>query len=64
VHQDDVEDIAFRASHLVLLHGRERAREMMPARQQHLADIAAEVLADEVQAIGITYTGFCLTKVC
>ena len=47
--------------HLVLVHGRERAREMVSAKQQLLVDIAAEVMADEEQRIGISYTGFCLT---
>ncbi len=46
---------------LVLLHGRERAREMVDARTRPLIDIAAEVLADNTQRIGISYTGFCLT---
>ena len=43
---------------LVLIHGRERAREMVPQRQRPLVDIAAEVMADESQRIGISYTGF------
>lgn len=47
---------------LVLIHGRERAREMVDARQRPLVDIAAEVLANESQDIGISYTGFCLTS--
>ena len=47
---------------LVLAHGRERAREMVTPRQRLLIDIAAEVLADETQRIGISYTGFCLTS--
>jgi hypothetical protein len=46
---------------LVLIHGRERARQMVSERQQELIDIAAEVMADETQRIGISYTGFCLT---
>lgn len=46
---------------LVLVHGRERAREMVNARVRPLVDIAAEVLADDAQRIGISYTGFCLT---
>jgi hypothetical protein len=46
---------------LVLVHGRERAREMVDARMRPLVDIAAEVLADDTQRIGISYTGFCLT---
>ena len=47
---------------LVLIHGRERARLMVPQRQRSLVDIAAEVMADESQRIGISYTGFCLTS--
>jgi hypothetical protein len=46
---------------LVIQHGREKAREMVPARHRHLVDVAAEVLADEAQHLGITYSGFCLT---
>jgi hypothetical protein len=46
---------------LIIQHGRDWAREMMPARQRYLVDVAAEVLADEAQRIGITYSGFCLT---
>ena len=55
-------DAAHGVHQLVLVHGRERAREMVPARQRLLVDIAAEVLADERQNIGISYTGFCLTS--
>jgi hypothetical protein len=51
-----------RVHHLILIHGRERAREMVPAQQRLLVDIAAEVLADESQNIGISYAGFCLTS--
>jgi len=47
---------------LVLIHGRERAREMVPEHQRSLVDIAAEVMADDTQRIGISYTGFCLTS--
>lgn len=46
---------------LVLLHGRDLAREMVPAERRSMVDIAAEVLADDAQRIGITYAGFCLT---
>lgn len=35
---------------------------MVPQKQRPLVDIAAEVLADERQDIGISYTGFCLTS--
>ena len=55
-------DRSLRVHQLVLLHGRERAREMVPAKQRLLVDIAAEVLCDERQAIGISYAGFCLTS--
>jgi hypothetical protein len=34
---------------------------MVDAKTRPLVDIAAEVLADEAQRIGISYTGFCLT---
>ena len=47
---------------LVLSFGKERAREMVEPRHRLLIDIAAEVLADERQQIGISYTGFCLTS--
>lgn len=46
---------------LVLVHGRERARELVGPKARPLVDIAAEVMADETQRIGISYTGFCLT---
>jgi hypothetical protein len=52
---------ATRLHHLVLLHGRERARELVTDKLRPLVDIAAEVMADESQRIGISYTGFCLT---
>src|SRR3954447_15167871 len=51
-----------RVHQLVLLHGRDRAREMVSEKQRPLIDIAAEVLSDESQTIGISYTGFCLTS--
>ena len=34
---------------------------MVDARTRSLVDIAAEVLADDTQRIGISHTGFCLT---
>ena len=46
---------------LVLMYGRERARAIVPEKQRPLVDIAAEVMADESQRMGISYTGFCLT---
>ena len=47
---------------LVLLHGRDGARELVSAKHRSLVDIAAEVMADETQRIGISYSGFCLTS--
>lgn len=52
---------------LVLAHGRERAKAMVlerggSTRDLPLVDIAAGVLADETQKIGISYSGFCLTS--
>jgi hypothetical protein len=55
-------DAAHGVHQLVLVHGHEQARKMVPERQRSLIDIAAEVLADERQNIGISYTGFCLTS--
>ena len=46
---------------LVLVHGHKHARESCSVRARPLVDIAAEVLADDTQRIGISYTGFCLT---
>ena len=34
---------------------------MVSEKQRQLIDIAAEVMADESQRMGISYTGFCLT---
>jgi len=63
-YEDEVDrsDAAHGLHQLVLIHGRERAREMVPEKHRPLVDIAAEVLADERQSIGISYTGFCLTS--
>jgi hypothetical protein len=63
-HEDEVDSssTALGLHQLVLIHGRERAREMVPQRQRPLVDIAAEVLADESHRIGISYAGFCLTS--
>jgi hypothetical protein len=63
-HEDntDMSDAANWLHQLVLLHGRDRARELVPQRQRPLVDIAAEVIADDRQRIGISYTGFCLTS--
>ena len=46
--------------HLVRTHGRDTARKMLPA-QQNLVDLAADILSQESESFGITYSGFCLT---
>jgi hypothetical protein len=46
---------------LVIQHGHEKAREMVPSEQRRLVDVAAAVLADEAQRLGISYAGFALT---
>lgn len=56
------DDAAAGVHRLVLLHGRDKARQMVQQQHRQLVDIAAEVLADETQAVGISYTGFCLTS--
>src|SRR4051812_27099504 len=58
----DDEDAGYGIQKLVLLHGRERAREIVPRQHRSLVEIAAEVLADDTRNIGITYAGFCLTS--
>lgn len=55
-------DAAEGVHHLVLVHGHARAREMVDPRIRSLVDIAAEVMSDENQRIGFSYTGFCLTS--
>lgn len=47
--------------HLILTHGAEKARELVPTDQKRFVDIAARMLAEEEQSIGITYSGFALT---
>ena len=44
MHEDTT---ALEIGHLVLVHGRERARDMVPVNKRSLVDIAAEVLSDE-----------------
>lgn len=47
---------------LISLHGRNAAKRMVPSGEQKLVDIAAEFMANESTALGITYAGFCLTS--
>ncbi len=58
----DESDAAQGVRQLVLIHGRDRASAMVPDKHRSLVNIAAEVLSDEQQRIGISYTGFCLTS--
>jgi hypothetical protein len=58
----DADEYVQNVHRLVLIHGRERAREMVDVRRRPIVDIAAEVLSDDSQRIGISYTGFCLTS--
>lgn len=47
---------------LVLKHGREAARQMVNTKHEKLAvDMAADILAEECDRMGITHSGFCLT---
>lgn len=46
---------------LVLQHGRDEARKLVPVEDRHLVDMAAALLAEGNPALGITYSGFCLT---
>jgi hypothetical protein len=55
------EDADKGARHLVLVHGRDRARSMVEPEHKSLVDIAAEVMSDETIRMGISYSGFCLT---
>ncbi|PWC32829.1 replication protein RepA [Azospirillum sp. TSO35-2] len=46
---------------LIIQHGRDRAKELVPPEQRGMVEAAAAVLADESRHLGITYSGFCLT---
>lgn len=46
---------------LIVQHGHEKARDLVPASQRRYVDIASAMLAEEAQAMGVTYSGFCLT---
>ena len=47
---------------LILQHGRDEAKRIAGAESHSLVDLAASVLADENQGMGVTYSGFCLTS--
>ena len=44
---------------LVVDHGREVALRMTDPEDRHLVRVAADILAEEDDAIGVTYSGFC-----
>jgi hypothetical protein len=44
---------------LVIEHGREAAMKRVDPAERHLVRIAADILADDDDAIGVTYSGFC-----
>lgn len=46
---------------LIEMHGRDQARALVPPRRRQLIDIAADILANDHQGLGITYSGFALT---
>jgi len=51
-----------RVQDLVLAHGRDAARAMVTTKHEKLAiDMAAELLSEESDRLGITHSGFCLT---
>jgi hypothetical protein len=47
---------------LILVHGHETARAIVPISDRYLVDAAAAVLAVEREEIGISYSGFALTS--
>jgi hypothetical protein len=44
---------------LVLDVGKEEALKRVDPTERHLVRIAADVLADEADGVGVTYSGFC-----
>src|SRR3954471_5701428 len=44
---------------LVLEHGKEGALRQVEPEDRHLVRLAADILAEEDDAIGVTYSGFC-----
>jgi hypothetical protein len=47
---------------LIRTHGLDDARRLVPEQERPFVDLAAEALATESRALGITYAGFCLTS--
>jgi hypothetical protein len=46
---------------LIVHHGRQTAADISPRRQRTHIEIAARILEEESNALGITYGGFCMT---
>jgi hypothetical protein len=46
---------------LILRHGRQAAASISPERQRTHIEVAARILEEENNALGITYGGFCMT---
>jgi hypothetical protein len=57
-----VPDAARGVRQLILLHGRDTAREMVEPEAETLVRIASEVLGDEKGRSGYSYSGLCLTS--
>ena len=55
-------DTAKGVRQLVLVHGREAARQMVKSTDKTLVKIASEVLGDESGRKGYSYSGLCLTS--
>jgi hypothetical protein len=55
-------DAANGVRRLVLVHGREQARQMVEQHQRVLVDIASEVLGDESGRVGYSYSNLCMTS--
>lgn len=51
-----------RAHDLVIGYGRDGAKQQVPPDEHRYIDVAAKVLAEESSALGITYSGFCMTS--
>ena len=55
-------DAAKGVRRLILVHGRDSARELVAPADERLVKIASEVLSDEKGRIGYSYSGLCLTS--
>jgi hypothetical protein len=55
-------DAAKGVRQLVLVHGRSAARQMVEPQDKSLVEIASEVLGDDSNRKGFSYSGLCLTS--